>query len=182
MQRRVRASGTRHDALDREPAAEAAGAARVGHEAVALDHDRELGLGHLDRDVRPGRARVREPVVAVARPAGRPTCRRRARSRRSARRRRRWPVKIASVLPPSPAAGTRSGISCASAPFIASKIRKPVTPRIDDAPGMTTCVTVPGFVITLIGRNAPAVLGISTVERRAHRLVDARLRRTTACS
>src|SRR5581483_7450131 len=34
-------------------------------------------------------------------------------------------------------------------------------PRIDDAPGMTTCVTVPGFVITVIGRSAPAVRGIS---------------------
>ena len=27
---------------------------------------------------------------------------------------------------------------------------------------MTTCVTVPGFVITVIGRIAPAVRGIST--------------------
>ena len=35
-------------------------------------------------------------------------------------------------------------------------------PRIDDAPGITTCVTVPGFVTTVIGRVAPAVRGIST--------------------
>ena len=67
----------------------------------------------------------------------------------------RRPAKIASELPPSPAAGTRSGISCASAPFTASKIRKPVTPRIVDAAGITTCATVPGFVTTLTGRNAP---------------------------
>ena len=40
-------------------------------------------------------------------------------------------------------------------------MRKPVTPRIEDAPGMTTCVTVPGLVTTVTGRNAPAVLGIS---------------------
>ena len=70
--------------------------------------------------------------------------------------------KTASVLPPSPAAGTRDGISCASAPLIASSARKPVTPRIDDAPGITTSQTVPGFVSTLIGRNAPEVFGIST--------------------
>ena len=35
-------------------------------------------------------------------------------------------------------------------------------PRIDEAPGRTTCVTVPGFVSTVIGRSAPAVRGIST--------------------
>ena len=28
-------------------------------------------------------------------------------------------------------------------------------PRIDDAPGRSTCVTVPGFVITVTGRVAP---------------------------
>ena len=70
---------------------------------------------------------------------------------------------MASVLPPSPAAGTRSGISCASAPLRASRIRKPVTPRIDDAAGITTSAIVPGFVITVTGRNAPAVFGTSTV-------------------
>ena len=37
-------------------------------------------------------------------------------------------------------------------------------PRIDDAPGMRTCVTVPGFVITVIGRVAPAVRGMSIAE------------------
>ena len=31
-----------------------------------LDQDREVGLGDLDRDVRRGRARIRQPVVAVA--------------------------------------------------------------------------------------------------------------------
>ena len=66
------------------------------------------------------------------------------------------------MLPPSPAAGTRDGISCASAPLIASSARKPVTPRIDDAPGITTSQIVPGFVSTWIGRNAPDVFGIST--------------------
>ncbi len=34
-------------------------------------------------------------------------------------------------------------------------------PRIEEAPGITTCVTVPGFVMIEIGRVAPAVLGIS---------------------
>ena len=54
-------------------------------------------------------------------------------------------------------------MSCASAPFSASTTRKPVTPRIDDAPGITTSVTVPGFVSTWTGRNAPAVFGTSRV-------------------
>ena len=71
------------------------------------------------------------------------------------------PAKIASELPPSPAAGTRCGISCASAPLTASNMRKPVTPRIVEAAGMTTCATVPGFVTTFTGRNAPDVVGIS---------------------
>ena len=35
-------------------------------------------------------------------------------------------------------------------------------PRIEEAPGSTTWVTVPGFVITVIGRMAPAVRGMST--------------------
>ena len=65
VERRVRRDAP-PDALDREPAAEAARAARVGDEAVALDDDRPLGLGDLDRHVRDRRARVREPVVAVA--------------------------------------------------------------------------------------------------------------------
>ena len=38
-----------------------------------------------------------------------------------------------------------------------------MTPRIDDAPGITTSVTVPGFVSTWTGRNAPAVFGTSRV-------------------
>jgi len=42
----------------------------------------------------------------------------------------------------------------------ASKILKPVTPRIVDAPGMTTCATVPGVVTMLTGRKAPEVVGI----------------------
>ena len=71
--------------------------------------------------------------------------------------------KTARVFPPSPAAGTRSGINCASAPLIASRARKPVTPRIDDAPGMTTSAIVPGVVRTWIGRNAPEVFAMSTV-------------------
>ncbi len=58
------------DALDREPAAEAAGAAGVADEPVALDHDRPVALGQLDRDVRHARAGVGEAVVAVGdRPA-----------------------------------------------------------------------------------------------------------------
>ena len=70
---------------------------------------------------------------------------------------------MASVLPPSPAAGTREGTSCASAPLTASSTRKPVTPRIEDAPGITTSAIVPGFVSTWIGLKAPDVFGISTV-------------------
>ena len=70
---------------------------------------------------------------------------------------------MASVLPPSPAAATRSGSSWASAPLTASTTRNPVTPRIDEAPGITTSATVPGLVRTWIGRNAPAVFGTSTV-------------------
>ena len=110
------------DALDREPAAVAAGAARVGDEAVALDHDRPVALGELDRDVRHARARVREPVVPVGDRAAapRPDDELAVDERLAARR---VPVKNASVLPPSPAAGTRSGISCASAPFITSESR-----------------------------------------------------------
>jgi hypothetical protein len=72
-----------------------------------------------------------------------------------------FPAKIASELPPSPAAGTRCGISWASAPLTASNMRKPVTPRIVDAAGITTCATVPGFVTTSTGRNAPEDVGMS---------------------
>ena len=38
-----------------------------------------------------------------------------------------------------------------------------MTPRIDDAPGMTTSAIVPGFVSTWIGRKAPEVFGTSTL-------------------
>jgi len=38
-----------------------------------------------------------------------------------------------------------------------------VTPRIDEAPGITTSATVPGFVSTVTGRKAPEVFGTSTV-------------------
>ncbi len=38
-----------------------------------------------------------------------------------------------------------------------------MTPRIEDAPGMTTSAIVPGFVSTWIGLNAPAVFGTSRV-------------------
>ena len=72
-----------------------------------------------------------------------------------------YAFELQAKAPPSPAAGTRSGISCASAPFTASNIRKPVTPRMVDAAGITTCATVPGFVTTLTGRNAPELVGIS---------------------
>ena len=37
-------------------------------------------------------------------------------------------------------------------------------PRIEDAPGISTCITVPGFVITVIGRIAPPVRGISIAD------------------
>ena len=44
---------------------------------------------------------------------------------------------MTSVLPPSPAASTRSGSRPASAPKTTSTMRKPVTPRIDEAAGIT---------------------------------------------
>ena len=160
LQRRVRHERPPR-ALDREPAAEQARPAAVGNEPVALDPDRELRLGHLDRDVRRRRRRVAEPVVAVG---GRPRApgaddelevdERLAVGTARPRRSR------ASCRPPPPPARGR-GISCASAPFTASNIRKPVTPRIVDAAGITTCATVPGFVTTFTGRNAPDVVGIS---------------------
>ncbi len=48
-------------------------------------------------------------------------------------------------------------------------------PRIDDAPGMSTCITVPGFVITVIGRDRAARARDLDRRRGHHRLVDARL-------
>ena len=110
------------DALDREAAAEPPRAAGVGHEAVALDQDRPVGLGHLDGDVGHARARVREAVVAVGDgpAAPRPDDQLAVDERLAAVA---GPEKKASVLPPSPAAGTRSGTSWASAPFITSERR-----------------------------------------------------------
>ena len=154
MHSRVRGRCTRHDALDREAAAVASGAAGVGDEPVALDHDRPVGLGDLDRDVRHARARVREAVVPVGdRPAAPRADDELAVDERLAST---APVKNASVLPPSPAAGTRSGTSCASAPFI--DVGEPVA-RDAAHRGRArhdTCMTVPGFVITVIGRSRPA--------------------------
>ena len=46
---------------------------------------------------------------------------------------------------------------------MASTMRNPVTPRIEEAPGITTSATVPGLVRMWIGRKAPAVFGTSTV-------------------
>ena len=66
------------------------------------------------------------------------------------------------MLPPSPAASTRSGSRPARAPKTASTMRKPVTPRIDDAAGMTPLTIVPGGAITRSGRNRPAVFGTSS--------------------
>ena len=53
------------------------------------------------------------------------------------------------------------------APKIVSTIRNPVTPRIEEAPGITTSATVPGSVMMFRGRNIPAVLGTSPL--MAHR-------------
>src|SRR5439155_19351566 len=48
-----------------EAAAVASGAARVADEAVALDQDRPVRFGDLDRDVRDACARIGETVVPV---------------------------------------------------------------------------------------------------------------------
>src|SRR5690242_10726267 len=71
--------------------------------------------------------------------------------------------RMTRLLPPSPAAAMRFGINLASAALTVSRILKPVTPRIDDAAGITTCATVPGFVTTVIGLKAPAVNGTSVL-------------------
>ena len=54
-------------------------------------------------------------------------------------------------------------MSWASAPLIVSSTRNEVTPRIEDAAGITTCVMVPGLVTTVTGLNAPAVIGRSAL-------------------
>ena len=71
--------------------------------------------------------------------------------------------------PPSLAAPTLSGTIIARAPKVQSIMRKPVTPRMAQAPGITTDVTVPGGVVTSIGRNMPSLLGMSAgrMERTA---------------
>src|SRR6476659_7833551 len=61
------------------------------------------------------------------------------------------------VLPPSDAAYTRSGYSCANAPKQQSTPRKPVSPRAAHAAGSLPLVIVPGGAITLIGRNTPSL-------------------------
>lgn len=53
------------------------------------------------------------------------------------------------------------------APKIVSTMRNPVTPRMEEAPGITTSATVPGSVMIFRGRNIPAVLGTSPL--MAHR-------------
>ena len=139
-----------------------AGAARVGHEPVPLDHDRVLGLGDLDRDVRGEARRVREAVVAVGLRRAAPGAddelvedEALAVGPLGAEDRER----VAALA----GGGTRSGSSWASAPLTASRTRNPVTPRIEEAPGITTSAIVPGLVRMWIGRKAPAVFGTSTV-------------------
>ena len=41
-------------------------------------------------------------------------------------------------------------------------MRKPVTPRIDDAAGITQFTTVPAGAMMVSGRNMPAVFGMSS--------------------
>ncbi len=67
---------------------------------------------------------------------------------------------VSPVLPPSEAAITRSGYSCASAPNAQSTPRKPVSPRAAQAAGSLPLVMVPGGAITLIGRNTPSLFGM----------------------
>src|ERR1700722_13175144 len=64
------------------------------------------------------------------------------------------------VLPPSDAAYTRSGYSCASAPKQQSTPRNPVSPRAAHAAGSLPLVIVPAGAITLIGRNTPSLFGM----------------------
>src|SRR5918995_1661847 len=83
--------------------------------------------------------------------------------------------KTASVFPPSPAAGTRSGISCASAPCTASSARKPVTPRIDDAPLDPVGVEVVGERCRPVGpcRELPADEPLGVLDEPGHQLGEA---------
>ena len=109
------------DPLDREPTPVAARAAGVGDQAVALDHDRPVALGQLDRDVGHAGAGVREAVVAVGdRPAAPGADDELAVDERLVLDPAGEERERAAALP---AAGTRCGISCASAPFITSERR-----------------------------------------------------------
>ena len=64
------------------------------------------------------------------------------------------------VLPPSPAAFTRSGSIMASAPNMQSTMRKPVRPRAAQAAGRMPLPIVPGGQITSMARNTPSLLGM----------------------
>ena len=64
------------------------------------------------------------------------------------------------LLPPSPAALTLSGSIMASAPYMQSTMRKPVSPRAAQAAGSTPLPTVPGGQITSMARNTPSLLGM----------------------
>jgi len=64
------------------------------------------------------------------------------------------------VLPPSPAAFTRSGSIMASAPNMQSVMRKPVRPRAAHAAGSTPLPTVPGGQTTSMARNTPSLFGM----------------------
>ena len=67
-----------------EPAALPPRAARVGHEPVALDPQRQVGLDQLDRLVAEVGERVRDALEPVAARRARPSCRRAPRSCRTA--------------------------------------------------------------------------------------------------
>ena len=63
------------------------------------------------------------------------------------------PPMLTPVFPPSHAAGTRSGRTCASAPSMVSVSRKPVSPRAAKAAGRTGFRMLPLGARTRIGRK-----------------------------
>ena len=64
-----------------------------------------------------------------------------------------------TVLPPSPAAGTRSGTISASAPNMASTTRYPVRARAAQAAGSRGLRILPSGARTSMARKTPALFG-----------------------
>ena len=145
-------------ALDREPAAVYACAARVGNEAVPLDHDWILGLGDLDRDVRGHAGRVVSPSLPSASGRAAPGAEAELDSRCTGRPpagRAEDYQRVAALA----GGDTRSRQQAGERLDDGVDTRKPVTPRIEEAPGIWTLIDRPGVETTRIGRKTPAVLG-----------------------